>query len=77
MIAASEVAWPGSMSSWSWERDETRGLVDDGEGERGLSWVLGLLALEAPKERVFWAPLAAGPVEVRARRVGGIFVVVS
>jgi hypothetical protein len=31
--------------------------------------------LELPKERVFWAPFVAGPVEVRERRVGGILFV--
>jgi hypothetical protein len=32
--------------------------------------------LEEPKERVFWEPLAAGPPEVRERRVAGILFVV-
>lgn len=31
---------------------------------------VGLVPL---KERVFWAPLEAGPLERRARRVGGMF----
>jgi hypothetical protein len=26
-----------------------------------------------PKERVFWEPFKAGPLDVRERRVGGIF----
>lgn len=27
-----------------------------------------------PKERVFWEPFGAGPLELRLRRVAGIFV---
>ena len=29
------------------------------------------------KESVFWEPFDAGPLEVRERRVGGIFVFIS
>ena len=29
------------------------------------------------KESVFWEPFDAGPLEVRERRVGGIFVSIS
>ena len=46
----------------------------DEEGDVNLS-LLDLLIFEEPKESVFWAPLAAGPVELRARRVGGILLV--
>lgn len=36
--------------------------------------VVGLVTL-LPKERVFWEPFAAGPLEVRVRRVAGMIAI--
>ena len=67
-IATSELTWPGSIS-----RGEGVGLTEEeGEGGRSLLFSVGLVIFEEPKVIVFWAVLAAGPFEVRARRVGGI-----
>lgn len=47
----------------------------EGGGGVNLSFAAMVLeSLEEPKERVDWEPLAAGPPEVRERRVAGIFV---
>lgn len=63
-------------------------LPVSGSSSSGTSCVLGVLGLwcvdfslgrglvtllEVLKERVFWAPLGAGPEDVRERRVAGIF----
>lgn len=46
-------------------------VFERGEGFEDLA--RGVLDFVLPKERVFWEPFKAGPLDVRERRVGGIF----
>lgn len=69
-IAASEDTWPTSADEGMEEGME----LERGDLSKDLSLVKeGFVILVPPKERVFWAPFAAGPLESRERRVGGIF----
>jgi len=48
-------------------------VLERGDGTEALLDLLrGVLDFVLPKERVFWEPFGAGPLDVRERRVGGM-----